>query len=90
MMETDNQTPNLTLDVGEKTSKSRKKTEKATAKTKNGKNLAEANPDFEMHEIEPALEHQVEKEKKNKKRKEDQEVSRSAKKLKKSKASTSR
>ena len=91
MVEADNQTPNLTLDVGEKTSKSRKKTEKATAKTKNGENLAEADPDFEVHEIEPTLEHQVGKEKKNKKRKgEDQEVSRSAKKLKKSKASASR
>jgi len=88
MMETDNQTANLTLDIGEKTSKSRKKAEKATAKTKGGENLAEAGPDFEVHETEPALEHQVEKEKKNKKRKgEDQEVSRSAKKLKKSKAS---
>jgi len=89
MMDTDNQIPNLTLGVGEKTSKSRKKAEKA--KAKDGENLAEAGPGHKAHEIEPVLEAQVEKEKKNKKRKgEDQEVDRSAKKLKKSKTSTSR
>lgn len=83
MMESENQTPNLTLAVGEKTSKSGKKAEKTTAETEDGENLA----DFEVHEVEPTLEHQIEKQKNKKRKGEDKELSRSAKKLKKSKAS---
>lgn len=88
MIETNNGVPVVTPDVGEKTSKSKKKAEKATAKVKDGQIMAKADPGSKMYEVEPAPESGVES--KNKKRKgEDQGVGRSTKKSK-SKTSTSR